>query len=295
MKFAIAVHGGAGKVDDFIREHEEEYKKGIEESLEAGYKVLENGGTAIKAVETAIRLLEDNPLFNAGRGAAFTEKGTIEMCASIACGKENKSGAAAIVKNVKNPISLALKILENPKNCYLGNEGALEFAKKHGLEIMPDDYFFTSHQFEDLRKARKENKEVYHGTVGAVALDKDGNIAAGTSTGGSPNARVGRIGDSSMIGVGTYAKNKTCAVSTTGDGEYLIQGAVAYDVTALMEYKNLSLAEAAHYEIQEKHKNDGDMGLIGIDVKGNIAIEFNCERMHRGFKKSDGESFVAIY
>ncbi|MDQ3278628.1 MAG: isoaspartyl peptidase/L-asparaginase [Bacteroidota bacterium] len=305
---ALAIHGGAGPDSEFIQKNQEEYKKGLQEALDAGYSVLEAGGSAMDAVEAAVNAMEDNALFNAGRGAALNEKAEVEMDASIMDGSKLKPGAVSIVKNVKNPVTLARAIMEKSAHIYLGDQGALEFAKKVGLKVMPEAYFITDHAFEQYQEAIKEStntieeageyqvKRKTHGTVGAVALDKEGNIAAATSTGGTENKVPGRIGDSSMIGVGSYANNKTCAVSTTGDGELHIKHVSAFHVSALMEYKGLSVKEAARYLIKEKCKSEeGDMGLIAVDRQGTIAMEFNSDRMHRAWRSASGEHGVAIY
>ena len=306
-KLAIAVHGGAGPDSEFIKKHQKEYKQGIQEALAMGYRILEEGGTALDAVEAAVNVLEDNPLFNAGRGSALNEHAEVEMDAAVMVGKDMNCGAVSIVKNVKNPVTLARAIMEKTKHIYLGDMGALTFANKIGLEVMPEAYFITDHAFEQYQEALKESGNTMqeagkyqvsrkeHGTVGAVALDKDGNIAAATSTGGLENKVPGRIGDSSMIGVGCYANNKTCAVSSTGDGEVLIRHVMAFHVSSLMEYRNLPLKEAAHRLLHEELKEEkGDMGIIAIDPKGNIALEFNTPRMHRGYKTGEDE-YVAIY
>ena len=309
-KIAIVVHGGAGPDSEFIQNNIEQYKKGLEEALNSGYRVLEDGGSALDAVEAAINSLEDNPLFNSGRGSALNEKAEIEMDASIMNGKDLNSGAVAIVKNVKNPVTLARAIMEKTKHIYIGNAGALEFAQEIGLKIMPEAYFITDHAFQQYSKSLKKEESKNgleeagryqaerksHGTVGAVALDKAGNIAAATSSGGTENKAAGRIGDSSMVGVGSYANNKTCAVSGTGDGEYLIKNVIAFHLSSLIQYKGLPLKEACHYLIHEELKEEkGDMGLIAIDTKGNVAMEFNSERMHRAWRSSDGEQGVEIY
>lgn len=306
-KLAIVVHGGAGPDSEFIRTKQDEYKKGIEESINAGYKVLEEGGSALDAVEAAVNVMENHVLFNAGRGSALNELAEVEMDASIMDGKNLKPGAVSIVRNIKNPVTLARAIMEKSDHIFLGDMGALEFAQKVGLQVMPEAYFITDHAYEQYVSALEESSNTIleageyqvrrkkHGTVGAVALDKDGNVAAATSTGGTENKVPGRIGDSSMIGVGCYASNKTCAVSTTGDGELHIQHVSAFHVSALVEYKRLSLKDAAHHLIHEKCKVvKGDMGLIAIDPQGNIALEFNSERMHRGYRTGD-ERYVAIY
>ncbi|HET7896540.1 MAG TPA: isoaspartyl peptidase/L-asparaginase [Flavisolibacter sp.] len=307
-KIAIVVHGGAGPNSDFIRQNQEGYQKGLEEALATGYNILENGGSALDAVEAAVNALEDHSLFNAGRGSALNEKAEVEMDASVMYGKELKCGAVSIVKNVKNPVTLARAIMEKSGHIYLGDMGALEFAQKVGLRLMPEAYFITDHAFEEYRQATEKAsntleqagdyqvKRKEHGTVGAVALDKDGNLAAATSTGGTENKVPGRIGDSSMIGVGAYANNNTCAVSTTGDGELHIQHVSAFHLSAIMEYKGMRLPEAARYFIHEKCKGvQGDMGLIAVDRDGNISLEFNSQRMHRAWRTSTGEHGVKIY
>lgn len=306
-KIAIAIHGGAGPDSDYIKQNFKEYKKALQDAIEAGYSVLEQGMSSVDAVETAIKILEDNPLFNAGKGAALTEKAEVEMCSSIMNGFDLKCGAAAIVKNVRNPIRLARSIMEKTKHIYLGSLGASEFAKQINLPMEPDAYFITEHQLEKYESVRKkindngqksaiEQLDKKHGTVGAVALDIRGNLAAGTSTGGTDFCRQGRIADSSMIGCGTYANNETCAVSTTGEGELHIQHVSAFQVSALMEYKAMSLKEACHYLIHEKCKHiNGDMGLIAVDPKGNLVAEFNTQRMHRAMKSSTQDLIVEIY
>jgi L-asparaginase / beta-aspartyl-peptidase len=306
-KLAIAVHGGAGPDSEFIKKHSKEYKAGLKDALTIGYRILEDGGTSLDAVEAAVKSLEDNPLFNAGRGSALNQKAEVEMDAAIMNGKDMRCGAVSIVKNVKNPVTLARAIMEKIKHIYLGGMGALEFAGKNGLPVMPAAYFITDHAFEQYQEALKEAgnrieeagqyavQRNEHGTVGAVAVDKDGNVAAATSTGGTENKVPGRIGDSSMIGVGCYANNKTCAVSSTGEGEVLIQNVMAFHVSALMQYKEYSLKKAAQYLMRQELKDaKGDMGIIAVDPKGNIAMEFNSERMHRGFKVGS-EIYIGIY
>jgi beta-aspartyl-peptidase (threonine type) len=307
-KYAIIIHGGAGPDSEYIKQHQKEYKQGLEEAVQAGYKILEGGGSAVDAVEAAVKSMEDSALFNAGRGGSINAKGEIELCASIISGKDQKSGAVAIVKNVKNPVSLARSIMENTQHIYLGSHGALDYAQKTGIELKPDAYFVTDHAFETYEETRKEkgeeNQDVakeqvnerMHGTVGAVAVDKWGNVAAATSTGGTEYSKEGRIGDSSMIGVGSYANNSTCASSSTGDGEYLIQNVACFHLSSLIEYKGLSLQEACDFLIHEKNKDsEGDMGIISVDPKGNVAHAFNSDRMHRAWMSSDGELHVAIY
>jgi len=306
-KLAIAVHGGAGPDSEFIKKNVKGYDKGLKDALNAGYRVLEEGGTALDAVEAAVRSLEDNPLFNAGRGSALNERAEVEMDASIMNGKDRKCGAVSILKNVKNPISLARAIMEKTSHIYLADMGALEFAQKVGLEVMPEAYFITDHAYEQYVSALKESsnsmqeageyqvKRKTHGTVGAVAVDKDGNVAAATSTGGTENKVPGRVGDSALIGVGSYANNNTCAVSSTGDGEVLMRNVMAFHVSSLMQYKDMSLKKACQYLMHQELKDaEGDMGIIAVDPKGNIAMEFNSERMHRGYKSGD-EEYAATY
>src|SRR5215203_840748 len=307
-KIAIAVHGGAGPDSEFIKKNIDGYKKGLEEAVNAGYRVLEEGGSSLDAVEEAVNYLEDNPLFNAGRGSALNEKAEIEMDASIMNGKDLRSGAVSIVKNIKNPVTLARAIMEKTKHIYIGDMGALEFAQKIGLKVMPETYFITDHAYEEYLSALKDSentiegagdyqvKRKTHGTVGAVALDKEGNLAAATSTGGTENKVPGRIGDSSMIGVGSYANNKTCAVSGTGEGEVLIQNVIAFHLSSVMQYKGLSLTQACHYLMNEELKDvKGEIGIIAVDPNGTIAMEFNSERMHRGSRSSDEPLKIAIY
>jgi beta-aspartyl-peptidase (threonine type) len=306
-KIAIAVHGGAGPDSEFIKKHNREYKKGLQDALTAGYKLLEDGRSSLDAVEAAVRSLEDNPLFNAGRGSSLNEKAEVEMDASIMNGKDMKGGAVSIIKNVKNPVTLARAVMEKTNHIYLADMGALEFAQKVGLEVMPEAYFITDHAYEEYQKALKEAsnsiqeageyqvRRKTHGTVGAVAVDKEGNVAAATSTGGTENKVPGRVGDSAMIGVGSYANNKTCAVSSTGEGEVLISNVMAFHLSSLVQYKGLPLKKACQFLMhQELKEAKGDMGMIAIDPKGNIAIEFNSERMHRGYMVGK-DIYVAIY
>ena len=307
-KITIAVHGGAGPDAEYIKENVQGYKEGLEKALRAGYVILENGGTALDAVEAAVNSLEDNPLFNAGKGSALNEHAEVEMDASIMNGETLQCGAVAIVRQVKNPVTLARAVMEKTKHIYLAGDGALDFAVQANIAIRPDAYFITQHNYEQYEEAtKKENrapdeaafvqlKRKEHGTVGAVALDCNGNLAAATSTGGLENNKAGRIADSSMIGAGVYANNQTCAVSCTGDGEYMMQYVTAFHLSALMEYKGLSLKEAAGYLIHEKCKDvPGDMGLIAVDPQGNVGVAFNSERMHRAWLSNDEALQVFIY
>ena len=304
----MVVHGGAGPDSEYIKNNIEAYKQGLQDAVNAGYTVLEDGGSAMDAVEAAVNYLEDNPLFNAGRGSALNEKAEVEMDASIMDGKTMKSGGVAIVKNIKNPVTLARAIMEKTKHIYLGDMGALEFAHSLHLRLMPEAYFITDHAYEQYISATQEEansiqqagefqvQRKEHGTVGAVAVDRDGNVAAATSTGGLENKVPGRIGDSSITGVGVYADNRTCAVSSTGDGEVLIRHVACFHVSCVMQYKGLALKEACDYLINEELKDEhGDMGIIAVDAIGNFTFEFNSERMHRAWKTSEGEQGVAIY
>ena len=296
----MIVHGGAGPDSEYIRKNIEGYKKGLKDAVNAGYKILVNGGSAIDAVEESVKTLENNPLFNAGRGSALNGNGEVEMDASIMDGKNMRAGAVCLVKNVKHPVSLAKEIMNKSKHVYIGSSGALEFAKKRNLQLMPDSYFITEHayqQYSDARSEEGKNIELKsHGTVGAVALDIHGNIAAATSTGGTENKSVGRIGDTSIIGTGTYANNKTCAVSCTGDGEYIIENVVGFQLSAIIKYKGLPLKEAGRYLMQEELKNtSGDIGFIAVDTQGNYIMEFNSDRMHRAWKTSEGEEGEKVY
>lgn len=300
-KIAIAVHGGAGPDSELIRKNIGGYESGLEKAIRAGYEILEGGGSAVEAVEEAVKVLEDDPLFNAGRGSALNNKGEIEMCASIMNGKNGKSGAAAIVKNVKNPISLARYIMDKTEHVMIGGMAASELAITAGLEPEMDAYFVTAHQYDSFMEERDKSatdllKKKMHSTVGAVALDKSGNLAAATSSGGTTNAVAGRIGDSSMIGCGTYASNSTCAASGTGDGEFLIRGVITHSIASLIELKKYGIQEACDFVIHEKNRDiKGDLGVIGIDATGAIGISFNSEHMHRAWMSSDVPLKIKIY
>jgi len=294
------VHGGAGTIlrSSMTAEKEVAYKKGLADAIAAGEAVLKRQGTSLDAVEMAIKSLEDNPLFNAGRGSVFTNKGTNEMDASIMNGLNFLAGAVAGVKNIKNPISLARAVMEKSEHVFLAGEGAMEFAELIKAEREPDEYFFVPERWEQLKIAKEADKAMldHIGTVGCVALDVHGNIAAGTSTGGMTNKKFGRVGDTPMIGAGTYANNATCAISCTGHGEYFIRAVVAHDVSCLMEYKGLSLSESCKIVVQDKLlKLGGEGGLIALDANGNIELAFNSEGMYRASKKQGGEIYIGIY
>jgi len=291
--FAIAIHGGAGTITrkNMTPEKESAYRSKLEEALNTGYAILENGGTSLDAVESTIRIMEDSELFNAGKGAVFTNAGTNELDASIMDGINLKAGAVAGVKTIKNPISAARKVMEETWHVMLSGDGADEFAKEQNLDIVDPIYFYTQRRWDSLKKTQTKK----HGTVGCVALDKKGNLAAGTSTGGLTNKQWGRVGDSPIIGAGTYANNKTCAVSGTGQGEYFIRGNVAYDVSAIMEYENESVGKAARKVISKLSDLGGEGGVIAMDSHGNISMPFNTSGMYRGFRKSNSSAKILIY
>jgi len=310
-KYAIAIHGGAGTIlkSTLTPEKEKAYLDGLKNAIEAGETILKNGGSSIDAVENAIRSLEDNPLFNAGKGSVFSNAGKNEMDASIMNGEDLSAGAVAGISNVKNPISLAKGIMQKSEHVFLAGNGAIEFAHLIGSEFEEDTYFFEQMRFDQLQQAKQsdgvfldhttdkfENGEKKFGTVGAVALDIHGNLAAGTSTGGMTNKKFGRVGDSPIIGAGTYANNETCAISCTGHGEFFIRSVVAHDISCLMEYKGLSLKEACDFVVMDKLvKIGGEGGLIAIDKYGNIEMPFNSEGMYRAKKSEDGALFIQIY
>jgi beta-aspartyl-peptidase (threonine type) len=306
-KFAIAIHGGAGTItrNNMTPEKEKEYKSGLENAIREGIRTLENGGTSLEAIQVAIVLLENNPLFNAGRGAVFTHHGKHEMDASVMEGKSLRAGAVAGIRQIKNPIELAFAVMNNSEHVLLSGEGAMEFARKNNFKEEPEDYFFVQHRYDQWQMALKsdqiildhtEDQEKKFGTVGAVALDIYGNLAAGTSTGGMTNKKHGRIGDTPIIGSGTYANNNTCAISCTGHGEFFIRAVVAHDISCLMEYKGLSLREACETVVQDKLvKLGGEGGLIAIDKEGNIELPFNSEGMYRASMKQGEDLQILIY
>lgn len=312
QKFTLVIHGGAGTItrDEMSPELEQAYLAALQDGLNAGYAVLEEGGSAVNAIKAAAVVLEDNMLFNAGRGSVFTKKGVQEMDAAIMDGATLDAGAVAGIRNVRNPIELATEVLRNSNHVFLSGKGANDFAIKQGIKLEPDEYFFSQFRYDQWRAVRdsdnymldhthsdiKEIKDKKFGTIGAVACDQNGNIAAATSTGGMTNKKYGRIGDSPLIGCGTYANNETCAISCTGHGEVFIQAVAAYDVSALMDYKNLSLKAAAEHVVLEKLvKMHGEGGLIGVDKEGNYVMVMNSAGMYRGVKSSDGTNEVAIY
>jgi beta-aspartyl-peptidase (threonine type) len=307
QNFSLAIHGGAGTIlkKDLTPELETAYLNALDEALTAGYKELEKGCSALHAVTAAVISLEDCILFNAGRGSVFTKTGTHEMDASIMDGKTKQAGAVTCVQSVKNPVLLAKAIMEKSEHVMLSAEGALQFAKEQQMKLENDEYFFSQLRYDQWQLVKNDNTvsldhnlqvEKKFGTVGAVACDVFGNLAAATSTGGMTNKNYNRIGDTPLIGAGTYANNQTCAISCTGHGELFIKAVAAYDVSCLIEYKGYSLQQAMEVVTLDKLvKINGEGGMIGVDAKGNTALVFNSEGMYRGFKKSNGDKSIAIY
>ncbi len=330
-KITLAIHGGAGTIlkSSMTTELESEYRNSLQNALESGWRILQKGGDALDAVEAAVCELENFPLFNAGRGSVFTHDGKNEMDAAIMNGGNLQAGAVAFVKNVKNPIKLARLVMEKTEHILLAGDGANLFALQMNAESADDAYFYTEHRYQQLLKAREEGVvQLDHaaeefkiqdsgfriqdskqnlnpkskiqnpkslGTVGAVACDESGNLAAATSTGGMTNKKFGRIGDTPIIGAGTYADNQTCAVSCTGHGEFFMAGVTAYDVAARMKYKNIDLLQAAGETIEYLTKIGGEGGFIAVDALGNIALPFNSDGMYRGFVTADSKTFIEIY
>ncbi|WPP48042.1 isoaspartyl peptidase/L-asparaginase family protein [Catalinimonas niigatensis] len=326
-KIAIAIHGGAGTIkrEDMSPEREAEYRAKLEEALKAGHQVLENGGSSLNAVVAAIQIMEESPLFNAGKGAVFTNEVKNELDAAIMDGKTRNAGTVAGISTVKSPVAAARVVMENSPHVMMIGQGAEQFAEEQGLEMVDPSYFFTDRRYEQLQRIKDtEQQQLEHdgdkdsgdrrpgdqregmldekfpdrkfGTVGAVALDQEGNLAAATSTGGMTNKRYGRVGDVPIIGAGTYADNTTCAVSATGHGEYFIRSVVAYDIAALMKYKGLSLKEAGEEVVKDKLvKMGGGGGVISIDAQGNIAMPFNTAGMYRASISPGGEMYIGIY
>ncbi|MCZ7602409.1 MAG: isoaspartyl peptidase/L-asparaginase [Melioribacteraceae bacterium] len=305
--YGIVIHGGAGSIvpGRYTPEEEEEYRIKLNEALDAGFKILEKNGSSLDAVEAAIKILEDSPLFNAGKGSVFTSNGLNELDASIMNGKTLEAGAVAGLRHIRNPISLARAVMEKSKHVMLISNGAEQFAIQNGFELVDSSYFFTQERWDDLQRVLENEKngqsflndpESKFGTVGAAALDKHGNLAAGTSTGGMTNKKFGRVGDVPVIGAGTYANNNTCAISATGHGEYFIRLGVARDISAMMEYQNKTLQQAADEVIFEKlHELGGTGGVIAIDKEGNIVMPFNTPGMFRGFKLEGKDPVVLFF
>ena len=318
QNFVLVIHGGAGTItrQNMTEQNERAYKLSLEKALQAGYEILNSGGSSLDAVEATVKILEDNPLFNAGKGAVFTHEGKIELDAAVMNGKNLAAGSMAGVTTIKNPVSGARAVMEKSGHVMLIGKGAEAFAAEQGLDIVDPSYFYTQSRWDSLQNLIKQdsiknkinkvntktlveeakNNDSKFGTVGAVALDVQGNLAAATSTGGMSNKKYGRVGDVPIIGAGTYANNATCAISCTGWGEFFIRLVVAKSVSDLMEYKNLSLQKAAEEMIMKKVPQlGGDGGLIAVDKKGNIAMPFNTAGMYRGYIRSDGKAVVRIY
>jgi beta-aspartyl-peptidase (threonine type) len=311
--YTLVIHGGAGTIlkEDMTPNLEKAYMDGLNQALDAGFAVLEEGGTAVNAVKASLVLLEDHVLFNAGRGAVFTKKGVQEMDAAIMDGTSLEAGAVAGVRNVRNPIELATEVMRNSNHVFLSGKGANDFAIKQGVKLEPDEYFFSQFRYDQWKAIRDSDtysldhthhhleelmRDKKFGTVGAVACDQHGHLAAATSTGGMTNKKYGRIGDSPLIGAGTYANDATCAISCTGHGEMFIRAVASYDVSCLMEYSQLSLQEAMDRVVNNKLKQlNGEGGMIGVDGKGNHAMIFNSAGMYRAVKNSDNFSQVLIY
>jgi beta-aspartyl-peptidase (threonine type) len=307
-KYAFAIHGGAGTISRKTMNlwKEKAYREVLHKAVLVGSTVLDKGGRAIDAVVEAVKELEDSALFNAGKGAVFSYKGENELDASLMDGKTLQGGAVAAVTLIKNPILLAREVMLNSKHVLLSGEDAKEFAMDKGIVFKPAEYFFDEYRFKQWQRAKEKNmisldheegeKEEKYGTVGAVALDRRGNLAAATSTGGMVNKRYGRIGDSPLLGAGTYANNESCAVSCTGQGEYFIRLSVAHEISSLLRYKDLSLEDAAKHVIHDQLKKIGGKGgLIAIDKEGNIAMKFNTKGMYRASKKEGEKTYIGIY
>jgi beta-aspartyl-peptidase (threonine type) len=306
--YILTIHGGAGTIlkENMTPELEASYKKGLEDALTIGYTLLEKGESALQAIKAAVISLEDNILFNAGKGSVFSKDGRQEMDASIMEGQHLMAGVVSAVRNIRNPVELAYTVMTQSPHVMLTGQGAYEFAKLHNIKTEPDDYFYSEFRHKQWKQLQDSDfaaldhnvsvKDKKFGTVGAAACDKYGNIAAATSTGGMTNKQWGRVGDSSIIGAGTYANNKTCAISCTGHGEPFIRAVAAYDVSCLMEYKGLSLEEAMNVVVHDKLLQiDGEGGMVGVDATGNAAMVFNSAGMYRGIRGGNRETEVAIY
>jgi len=303
-KIALALHGGAGTIlkSTMTPEKEIAYKTALDEALNIGYSALEKGASSLDAVEVTVMSLENCPLFNAGKGSVFTNDGSHEMDAAIMTGKDLMAGAVAGISGVKNPVHLARMIMEKSEHVMLSGAGAAEFAKLLKLDFENEDYFFNQFRYDQFLEIRDTDKfqldhtEKKFGTVGAVALDQNGNIAAATSTGGMTNKRFNRVGDSPIIGAGTYANNNTCAISCTGHGEFFIRAVVAYDISCLIEYKGLSLTEACEFVVNDKLKKfGGEGGLVALNTNGDCVLTFNSDGMYRAWKTSENKKGVEIY
>jgi len=298
-KFAIVIHGGAGTIlkENMSNELETAYKDKMKEALEAGHYILKTNGTSIDAVEAAIKILEDSELFNAGKGSVLSKNEEVEMDASIMTGHNLNAGAISGIKHIKNPISLARKVMEESEHVFLSGEGAEDFAVSKGFKTVENNSFITERRLNSVRNAKKRDsiQDNKFGTVGCVALDKFGNITSGTSTGGMTNKKWNRIGDVPIIGAGTYANNNTCGISSTGWGEYFIRNVVAYDISSQIDYLKININQAAKNTLKKVKDLGGSGGVIGIDNNGNVMMDFNTKGMYRGYIKSDGETIIEIY
>jgi len=298
-EFAIVIHGGAGTIlkENMSDELETAYKDKMKEALEAGHYILKTSGTSIDAVEAAIKILEDSELFNAGRGSVLSNNEEVEMDASIMTGHNLNAGAISGIKHIKNPISLARKVMEESEHVFLSGKGAEDFAVSKGFETVENNSFIIDRRLNSVRNAKKRDsiQNNKFGTVGCVALDKFGNITSGTSTGGMTNKKWNRIGDVPIIGAGTYANNKTCGISSTGWGEYFIRNVVAYDISSQIDYLKIDINQAAKNTLKKVKDLGGSGGVIGIDSNGNIMMDFNTKGMYRGYINSDGETKIEIY
>lgn len=311
QKFTMVIHGGAGTIskEELTPQLEKDYLKGLQDALNAGYSILEQGGSAVDAAEAAVVSLEDSPMFNAGKGSVFTKQGLHEMDAAIMDGTDLSAGAVAGIRNIRNPISFAKEVMLNSDHVFLSGSGANDFAIKQGIKLEPEEYFFSQYRYDQWKDARDSDEYTLDhsekktgdsknkiGTVGAVACDAKGNVAAATSTGGMTNKKYGRVGDTPVIGGGTYANNSTCAVSCTGHGEVFIRAVAAYDVHALIAYKGQELQQACEeVTLKKLVEMKGEGGLIAVDPKGNAALVFNSDGMYRGIRSSDGRNEVAIF
>jgi len=309
-KFGLVIHGGAGIIErgGTSAGHEQEYRAGLDRALGAGYEILKGGGSSLDATEAAVRVLEDDPHFNAGKGAVFTNAGTNELDAAIMDGKTLKAGAVANLRHIKNPINLARLVMEKSGHVMMDGEGAEAFAAANGVELVDQKYFYTEERWQALQKMKETEKsrgvggkkfivtdQDRHGTVGAVALDKNGNLAAATSTGGTTNKKIGRVGDSPIIGGGTYATNTTCAVSATGDGEHIMGAVAAHEISALIRYRGLTLEDACEAVLRNRLEPLGaEAGLIAVDARGEIAMPFNTAIMHRGWQVGGEEPQTSV-
>jgi beta-aspartyl-peptidase (threonine type) len=297
---AIVIHGGASSIDPLLRDNEKAILIALEEAVLSGYEKLSAGHSSTDAVEAAVRLLEDCPFFNCAKGSCLNAEGQVEMDACMMQGKDLKNGAVTLVRNIKNPVSLARQVMDKTSHTLIGGEAARKLARILNVQLEPDDYFITPYRWQEYeqkkRKAGNPWTAKVHGTVGAVALDKKGNVAAAASSGGTAFCLPGRIGDSCMAGIGCYADNKTCAVACTGDGEYLVKYVMAHSIAMVKQFTNCNIQDSCDHSIQVKHRQaQGDLGAIAIDCKGNIGISFNSERMPRAWIGRDGKIQLALY